>query len=115
MNESSIFKLSLAISLTGILLLLVIVETTEIQEIGIEDISNKKEDETVRIVGKIESIKETPGLYILNIEDKSGKINVIVFKEDKLNISKGNQADIEGTVKEYQNKKELIAKRISII
>lgn len=114
MKESSLFKIALTISVIGILILLIIVENTEVKKVEIKDIDNKKEEEIVRIAGVINNVKETPGLYILGIEDKSGKISVIVFKEEKLNISKGDQADIEGTVKEYQNKKELIARKISI-
>jgi len=114
MKESSLFKIALTISLIGILILLIIVENTEVKKVEIKDIDSKKEEEIVRIIGIINNVKETPGLYLLGVEDNSGKISVIVFKEEKLNISRGNRVEIEGTVKEYQNKKELIAKRISI-
>ncbi|MBI2106805.1 OB-fold nucleic acid binding domain-containing protein [Candidatus Woesearchaeota archaeon] len=115
MNESSLFKIALTVSLTGILILLLIVEYTDIKKVNISDIENMKEEEKIRVIGKINNVKETPGLYILDLQDDSGKISVIVFKEEKLNISKGYKADIEGTVKEYQNKKELIANKIAIV
>lgn len=114
MDESSLFKIALAASLVGILILLIIVENTEIKTMEIKEIQDRKEEEIVGIKGNINSIKETPGLYILEVEDNSGKISTIVFKEDKLNLSKGNKVEIEGTVKEYQNKKELIAREIVV-
>lgn len=115
MNESSLFKIALTVSLIGILILLIVVENTEVKKVSINEIQDKNEEEIVRISGEVNNFKETPGLYLLDVEDDSGKISAIVFKEDKLNISKGNRVDIEGTIKEYQNKKELIAREIRII
>ena len=115
MNESSLSKIALTASLIGILILLIIVENTEVEKVEIKGVQDRKEEEIVMVTGTIKDVKETPGLYIISIEDDSGKISVIVFKEEMLNLSKGNLAEIEGTVKEYQNKKELIAREIRII
>ncbi len=112
MKESTLFKLALAVSLIGILALLVIVEKTEIPLIKINSIENNNEEGIIKIKGTIESIKETPGLYILKVKDETQSIDVIVFKEDKLNFTRGNLIEIEGTIQEYQGKNEVIAKRV---
>ncbi len=112
MKESTLFKFALAVSLIGILALLIIVENIEVPLIKISSVDNSKEEDIIKIKGNIEGIKETPGLYILKVKDESETIDVIVFKENGLNFTKNSLVEIEGTIQEYQGKKELVAKEI---
>src|SRR3989344_6252816 len=133
MKESTLFKFALAVSLIGILALLIIVEKIDLPLNSINSIKNAEEESIthsfisylfsifsiknakegeIKVKGTIEGIKETPGLFILNVKDETGNINVIVFKENNLNFTKNSLVEIEGTVQEYQGKNEVIAKRI---
>ena len=44
--------------------------------------------------------------------DDTGNIDVVVFKEEQLNLEKGRIIQVEGQVTGYQDKIEIIAKRI---
>ena len=112
MKESTLFKFALAVSLIGILALLIIVEKIDLPLTNINSAKDTKDENLIKVKGTIEDIKETPGLFILNVKDETGNINVIVFKENNLNFTKNSLVEIEGTVQEYQGKNEVIAKRI---
>src|SRR3989338_10897020 len=112
MKESTLFKFALAVSLIGILALLIIVEKIELPLNSINSINDAKKENLIKVKGTIEGIKETPGLFILNVKDETGNIDVLVFKENNLNFTKNSLVEIEGTVQENQGKNEVIAKRI---
>ena len=114
MNQTSLIKLSLTISLLGIFSLLTILEYSTIQLYQIKDINKDLLETKVKIQGTITNIKETPGLYILNIKDTS-IITVIIFKEDPINIKKNSKVEIEGKVTEYNKELEIIADKITTL
>lgn len=114
MDEKTLFKVSLIITLIGILILLAVSESIEVNESKISLISKKDIDKAVRLKGKITYIKETPGLFIFNLEDSSGKIKVIAFKQESFQLEKNSIVEIEGVVKEYNNELEVQADRIKV-
>src|SRR3989344_2499030 len=101
MKESTLFKFALAVSLIGILALLIIVEKIELPLTNINSAKDTKDENLIKVKGTIENVKE-----------ETGNINVIVFKENNLNFTKNSLVEIEGKVQEYQGKNEVIAKRI---
>ena len=115
MKEKTLLKISLITSLVGILILLVILDKIDVSDSNINAINKTFLDKQVKIKGEITRITETPGLYIMNVKDNTGDIDVIVFKEEKLELEKGNIIQIEGQVTEYQGKLEIIAKKIVIL
>jgi RecJ-like exonuclease len=115
MNEKTLLKISLIASLIGILILLIILDKIDISDSNINLINKTLIDKQVKIKGEVTRITETPGLYILNIKDNTGNIDIIIFKENKIDLEKGNIIQVEGQVTEYQNKIELIAKKVVIL
>ena len=111
MQNTKLFKISLAISLLGIFLLLTILEYQTIPLYKIGDINKDLLERSVRIQGSITSIKETQGLYILKVKDTS-TITIIVFKEDPIDLKKNSLLEIEGKVAEYKETLEIIADKI---
>ena len=69
-------------------------------------------DDFVKVKGNIESFYETPGLYLINIVDDSGIITVVVFKEDEINLIEVEFIEVMGSVVEYGDEIEIIAKEI---
>lgn len=114
MNDSSLFKLSLICSLIGIFILIIISERIDISQSNISNITKNDIDKTVKIKGYITRLTETPGLYIMNIKDSTAEITTIVFKEDKINITRGSLVEVEGKVKEYNEILEINAELIKV-
>ncbi|AJF62379.1 MAG: hypothetical protein QT11_C0001G0230 [archaeon GW2011_AR20] len=112
MKEKLLLKISLVISLIGILFLLIILNNIDVPDPDINSINKDLIDKQIKVKGEITKITETPGLYIINIMDDTGNIDVVVFKEEQLNLEKGRIIQVEGQVTGYQDKIEIIAKRI---
>ena len=112
MKETTLLKLSVIVSIIGIFSLLIIAETTSLEITKISEINKKDLETKVKIQGKILSIRETPGLYILTITDNTATIPIIVFKEDELELEKNKQFVVIGKLTEYKNELEIIAERI---
>lgn len=115
MNDRQLLKLSLIISLIGTFILLIMLEYQEIPIYKTTDISKSQIDTRVRVHGKVDSIRETPGLYIINLKDEKGKITAVVFKEEQINLTKNSNVEIEGKVQEYKNSLEIIVDRIYLM
>ena len=113
MNEKSLLKLALIISLVGLVLLFVISKNIEINDTTIEKITNEEIEGDVVIKGIVKEITERSGTTFIIITQQS-EIEVIVFSND-VNLSKGDNVEIIGSVSEYQNQKEIIADKIEII
>lgn len=114
MEEKSLLKVALFCSLIGILILIIISEKITIPLYTIGSINKSLTDKEVKINGEIASIKETPGLLILTVQDSTGKITVIIYDKE-LAVNKGDYVEIQGTVIEYKNVLEIDAKTIRLI
>ena len=115
MKETTLLKISILVSVLGVFFLMVISELSHIELSKISDITKKDLETKVKIQGKLLSIQETPGLYILTVTDFTSTITIIVFKEDPLELKKNSNIEIEGKVTEYQGKLEIIADTIKYI
>lgn len=106
MEDKSLIKICLFISLTGIITLAIL---SYYQEPGSSSsISSKDIDKIVKINGEIKYLRETKGTYKLTIDDTK----VTVFKTKKLELKKGDYVEITGKVQEYKNQLEVIADKI---
>ena len=112
MKEKDLLKISLIFSLIGILILFFLTYTIKVNLYEINSLSKDNLDDIVRVKGIVESYSETPGLYLVNLKDNTGKITVVVFKDEKLELQEGLEIEVIGQVVEYQNKLEIIAKEI---
>ncbi len=114
MQEKTLFKLSLICSLIGIFIILIINESYNLSYSNISLIDNSSIGKPVKVQGFIYSISNSPGILIMNIQDKTSNITVIAFKEEDINLQKNDLIEVSGIVKEYNNKLEIEAKEIKI-
>ena len=114
MKDETLLKISFCCSLLGILIILFITENLEIPESNIANITKEDLDKTVSVSGKIGYITETPGLLIINLQDKTGNITAIVFKEENITLEKNQIITIEGRVIEYKDQLEIQADLLKI-
>jgi len=113
-KESQLLKVSLIFSLIGILILFYLTYTLEAKRYDINSLTKDNIDDIVKVKGIIESYGETPGLYLIDLKDDTGRITVVVFKDEEIELIEGLEIEIIGQVTEYQNKLEIIAKEIVI-
>ena len=115
MKESDLLKLALISSLTGVLLIIIISNSIEIKEYKINEITEKELEKEVKIKGTINRITETPGLMIINIKDETGTITAIIFKEESLNFTKNQEIELQGKVRKYKEKLEIVVNELKTI
>ena len=113
MQEPALFKLSLIISFIGLLILIFISDSIEIKKYNIEDINNKLLEKEVKVSGIITRITETPGLIIFDIQDKTGTITAIAFKETFINLTKNQEIETQGKIQKYKDKLEIQVDQIT--
>ncbi len=113
MNEKSLLKLALLISILGLILLYIVSKNIVIDDTTIEKITNEEIEGDVVIKGIVKEITERSGTTFIIINQES-EIEVIVFSSN-VNLSKGDNVKITGQVSEYKNQKEIIADKIEII
>lgn len=115
MEEKNLFKIALFCSLIGLFIILLISEKIELKFYKISEINPSLIDKEIKTQGQIILIKETSGLYILKIKDNINYIDVVIFKEDKINLEIDNYIEVQGKVVEYRNKLEIQTNNIKIL
>jgi DNA/RNA endonuclease YhcR with UshA esterase domain len=120
MKDRLIFKIALATSIIGIMGMIIFSGQITPREVNINEISLGMLDEEVMVEGIVDNIKESPNKsFFIEIVDKTGKINVVVFDKNAIEIQKNNltirqiinrRIKVVGTVTEYNGHLELILK-----
>lgn len=113
MDERTLLKVALICALVGILILIIISDRITYSKSNISSITLNQTGSDVLIKGQVSSIQETPNLFIFTLQDDTGKIKVVAFKE-KIKLQEGQIVEVLGTTKEYNSKPEIEAKRIRI-
>ena len=110
MRDSILLKLSLIISILGILALFFISESIKIENVKVSDLEKHKED-TIKIQGIVEQVTKTESATFLKIKQPA-LVTVVVF--EPLDLSKGDIVEVTGKVDEYGNEYEVLADKIMI-
>ena len=116
MEESVLIKASLILSLIGIAILILISDKIEIKGYNISDITKDLLEKEIKVTGKVIKVSETPGLYLIDLENEERKLKVVIFKEDKnLSFKKNQLIEVTGKVVLYKKELEIEAKKIKIL
>jgi len=105
----NLFKISLIISITGIILLLFLADALEPKLIKIEKINDKILNKKVKIQGTISQIQDKETFQILSIKDETKTIDVLC---DCKNIENNQEVIVIGSVKEYKQTLQIQADKI---
>ena len=111
MNEKTLLKASITISVVTIPLLYIFSASISPKEIKIEEINDELIGQKVLVKGNITFIKLKSGYTILTIQDDTSKITV--FYTEETNLRKGDRIEVIGRVKEYKRKLEIVASEIN--
>lgn len=111
MNENTLLKISLAISIIGIIGLYFTAEYSSLPEFNSSEIRSHIGQE-VMISGVVTNIYsgEKIDKFILKDERYGGIIPVILFKDERYNttFSIGQKLKVSGEIREYNNNVEII-------
>lgn len=111
MEEKTLLKVSLVVGLLGALLLYFISSGIDLEAVkGLGGIMEEEEIKINGIVGKVVEKEKVAFLEVLN--EKIEKVNVVLFKDEKISLSEGDYVEILGTVEEYEGKKEVIGNKV---
>ena len=111
-------KLSLTISLLGVITLLILTNTLEPKLTSINKITIKELNKKVKIQGKIINIKNYENsridelFYILTVSDTTEEIEVILNIKKTLNLKINQNVTITGRVNTYKNQLQIQAEKI---
>ena len=116
MRESTLLKIALIASLSGLLALYLISGNIELKEKSIEKITIENKDEFVKLKGIVSDVVNSEKVMILEITQPN-EITVVLFKNSNssIGIRKGSRVEIFGKVDEYGGKMEIIAESVRVI
>lgn len=108
MEEHSLQKIALLVSVMGLLLLLFVSDYVPAQTKEQSFLSSK-----TTVQGVVKSIQLREKVAFLTIEgQKTETMEVVVFAPESLYLQEGDYIEIIGTLEEYQGKKEVLAEKI---
>ncbi len=110
--EKTILKISLIISILGILFLLFLSNFLVPRELDIKEINKNLINQKIKVHGTILKIQDKKTLKILSIGDSTGKINVLC--ECKNNIKQNQSIVVIGKIQEYQQSLQISADKIML-
>jgi len=114
MDDSALIKVSLIVSLLGIFLLFIISDNINLEYSDIGNIKTQDEGRIVRIKGVVKSVRNSEGMIIVEVMQEN-IVPVVIFKENNIsNINKNSFLDIEGEVRNYKGKPEIIADKVKV-
>jgi DNA/RNA endonuclease YhcR with UshA esterase domain len=116
MNDKTLLKIALIVSLSGLLALYLLNYNFELNEKNVDKITIDNKDEFVKLSGTARKIVDAGNVIILELE-QSNEIKVVLFKEaeTKVSIKEGDILEVFGKVDEYGGQMEIIADRIRVI
>lgn len=121
MEDHQIFRLALAISMIGLLGMVVFAGQIMPREVKINQIDRGMLDEDVAVEGVVQEVgkSKTSNTYFLKVMDGTGEITLVIFDSSATDIEKGNlsihgmdkrRINAVGTVSEYRGSMEIILK-----
>ena len=114
MNDKALSLIALLILTIGITVLWTIDFTTQPKVISISEAKDKT-NSYVSITGKVIEVQDKTSFLILTLEDKTDNMQVLVYKDNTLNIEEEMNLLISGKVIEYKNQKEINADKIQLL
>jgi len=109
MNQQTLLKFSLIISLIGILTLLFLANFLKPRLTNVGDINEKMLNRKVRVQGEVFNFRDKETFQILSISDETGKIDVLC------ECKATGKIEVTGTVQEYGEYLQIQANKITKI
>ncbi|UCD20761.1 MAG: hypothetical protein JSW08_03235 [archaeon] len=112
MKTRKLLKLSLIVALVGLFILIILVNNVEPDSTAISNINERMLDQWVKITGEVTNSKEISTemgkLTLFTVQDYTDSISVVFYDEIELS----DNAEVTGTVSEYEGQIQIIARKI---
>lgn len=111
MKDHTLIKLSLAWSLIGLFVLILLASAAKPPLIKISQIENYV-GKTVIIQGEVLKVTYKETVSFIDVKDETGKISIVVFNRLDKKFGLGDLIAVKGQIKVYKGDLELIASEI---
>ena len=98
----------------GTALLIFAAEKLEQTDTEINSITRKDIGKKVKVTGRITQFSVDAGIARMKIQDKSGSINVILFKS-KIKLTLGSVVVIEGKISSYRKELQINGETVNLV
>ncbi len=111
MQEKTLVKLSLIITLLGLSFLFVYAQNLDLEPTA--DLETSTASEKVAMKGTVKNLKVTDKAVFFELQgEKIVYTDVILFPDSSIYLREGDHVELTGQVEEYKGEKELIADKI---
>jgi len=115
MRERSLFKISLIGGIVGVVILYLVASELALDKSLISKIDGVPEGNEVLVQGVVERVTNTEKVAFLEVAQEEVKsVTVVLFKDSDIELSAGDVVEIEGTVEDYEGKKEIIGNKVEV-
>jgi RecJ-like exonuclease len=121
LEDKSILRLCLAVSIIGIVLLVVATGMITPLDVPIGKIDTSLVGNNVKIAGRVDRLAVNDGNIFAAVNDSTGVMDVVVFERTAravagvYDIKKGDNVSVAGKIDYYQTRIELVASAIEQI
>lgn len=116
-SDKQLTKISLLITIIGIIILVIFSISITHKEVEIKDIDYNLLGQKIQTFGRVVNnpkLSKNTLLFVIS-DENNNKINVVMFNVKEVFINKGDKVLIFGKVAEYNNNLEILASKINII
>jgi len=111
MDDNTLLKISLFLTVGGIIALFFILETAEIQGISVSAAQNKSSGDFVKVYGIVENVISRDKVTSFSLNEYR-QLDAVVF--DNVSLENGLFVELEGKISEEEGKKTIIVDSIRI-
>ena len=113
MKETTLLKIALICSLTGLLVLYFISTKIDVKDYK-PNLLNKNIGDDVKLKGTVAKISDAGSVVFIEVSQQN-PMTVVLFTDDDINLKNGDDVEVIGEVQEYRGKNEIIAQKIRVI
>ena len=111
MKESTIFTISLVLTIIGLGFLFLYAEEVDLGKV--ENLDAYQPTQTVKLQGTVGQLRVSEKALFLQVAgQRTETIDVIFFPKEEVFLQEGDNVEVTGQVEEYQGKKEVIAQKV---
>ncbi len=111
MDERVLLRISLAASVIGIFLLVVMLNFFTVADRGIGELQKEREGSSVRVKGFVESVADHEGFAVIEIAELK-TVSAIMFTSENVSLEKGEGLEVTGKIRNYRGRNELVIERV---
>ena len=113
MQEKTIFKTSIIVTLLGLSFLFFYAEEVDLKNVA--RIDSELPEESVTMQGVVKRVQQSEKVIFLELEgERVETVDVLLFTSEEIYLKEGDFVEVSGTVEEYEGKKEIIANSVKL-